>query len=47
MTLASPATPTGASASGPPASGIGGLATDLAAASLALARRFFAGGTMW
>ncbi len=47
MTLASPAAPTGASASGPAASGIGGLATDLAAASLALARRFFAGGTMW
>jgi len=29
------------------AASMGGLADDLAAASLALARRFFAGGTMW
>jgi hydrogenase maturation factor len=32
---------------GASAASMGGLAEDLAAASLALARRFFAGGTMW
>ena len=39
----SPLAPTGASEGAP----IGGLADDLARASLALARRFKAGGTMW
>ncbi|MDP8975318.1 MAG: HypC/HybG/HupF family hydrogenase formation chaperone [Actinomycetota bacterium] len=42
MTVADRATDPGASAAS-----MGGLAEDLAGASLALARRFFAGGTMW
>ena len=45
------ASPETIAASGPGASGDGGatdgLASDLARASLALARRFYAGGTMW
>jgi len=36
-----------ASPAGPTPGAITGLSEDLAAASLALARRFFAGGTMW
>ncbi|MDP8932271.1 MAG: hydrogenase assembly protein HupF, partial [Actinomycetota bacterium] len=38
---------TATSGSAAPAGGLGDLATDLAAASLALARRFAAGATMW
>jgi hypothetical protein len=47
MTLTEPAADRPAAGRGASAAGMGGLADDLAAASLALARRFFAGGTMW